>query len=522
MTNPDAINPTWEYTLRRRRRRLLVLLIAIALVAALGAWLFYRLRVNRPVDFADDRNHFLYGSIGSEEGHLPYRLWRVLPQVFPEHLPANRAGEGYARFGFIFEAGQPVPIGFSRRRARGLDLVGLNCAACHCGTVRETSDAAPQVVLGMPAHRLDVEEYFRFLFRCAEDERFNAEFLLAAIDRDGGLGPLERLVTKAAIPQAREGILGLRWRLRYLGAATDSGLRDESGRPVKYPDWGPGRVDTTNALKSLRLGYDMTQERWVSFNDLPSIWNQEPRRSMGLHWDGNNSSLDERNLSAAMGAGAFPSTLDLPRIERVARWSRALPPPDYPFPIDAPLAAAGKPIYDRYCKACHSFSGAEVGRVTPLAEIGTDPHRFHSASPPFITDANKLGSTELNAFLPRAYRLRRDEPWRFSHFHKTVGYANVPLDGVWARAPYLHNGSVPTMRDLLKPPGDRPSTFWKGSDVYHQRDMGFVSDEGGDNYFEFQTSLPGNDNGGHEYGTTLSTADQDALIEYLKTLGAAK
>ena len=56
-------------------------------------------------------------------------------------------------------------------------------------------------------------------------------------------------------------------------------------------------------------------------------------------------------------------------------------------------------------------------------------------------------------------------PWKFSHFRKTDGYANMPLDGVWLRAPYLHNGSVPTLRALLFPE-ERPAVFYRGYDVY--------------------------------------------------------
>jgi mono/diheme cytochrome c family protein len=521
MANIDVVGPAWKETLRGRRLCLLLLLLLILLVLIAAAYLYWRLNANVPVDYGDDREHFKYGSIGSEEGHFPYRIWKVLPTVFAEYLP-DRPGQGYERFGFIMEEGKDTPVGFSKRRAHGLELVGINCAACHTGTVRAAPDAARMLVLGMPSHRLDVLAYFRFLFHCADDERFNDDVLLAAIEKDGGLDFIDRQVEKAAIAQTREGVLRTRYRLRYLDAAENFGLRTPDGKPAKYPDWGPGRVDTTNALKSLRLGWDMRKEQWVSFNDLPSIWNQEPRKEMGLHWDGNNNSLDERNLSAAMGAGAYPTTLDIPRIQRVAAWCRALRPPDYPFAVDEAQAAKGKPIYDQHCKRCHSFSGAVVGQTTPIDEIKTDPHRFNSASPAFITDANKLGSTELNAFLPDPYKVPYDLPWRFSHFHKTVGYSNTPLDGVWARAPYLHNGSVPTMRDLLKPAAQRPAVFYKGSDVYDQINMGFFTDKGGDNYFEFDTRLPGNANGGHEYGVNLKDEEKDWLIEYLKQIGAAE
>jgi hypothetical protein len=112
---------------------------------------------------------------------------------------------------------------------------------------------------------------------------------------------------------------------------------------------------------------------------------------------------------------------------------------------------------------------------------------------------------------------------RFSHFRKTFGYANAPLDGLWLRAPYLHNGSVPTLRDLLDPSDKRPAKFYRGCDVYDQKKVGFVADvaeEKGRKYFPFHTAEPGNSNKGHEgksYGTELSEADKNALVEYLKT-----
>jgi len=112
---------------------------------------------------------------------------------------------------------------------------------------------------------------------------------------------------------------------------------------------------------------------------------------------------------------------------------------------------------------------------------------------------------------------------RFSHFRKTFGYANSPLDGIWLRAPYLHNGSVPSLRDLLEPSAQRPKAFYRGYDVYDQKKVGFVSDvenEKGRSYFRYDTEQPGNSNKGHEgkrYGTELSKAEKDALVEFLKT-----
>jgi len=91
------------------------------------------------------------------------------------------------------------------------------------------------------------------------------------------------------------------------------------------------------------------------------------------------------------------------------------------------------------------------------------------------------------------------------------------------RAPYLHNGSVPNLRDLLEPASKRPKVFYRGYDVYDPKNIGFladISEENGRSYFRFDTALPGNGNQGHEgraFGTELSATDKDALIEYLKT-----
>jgi len=113
--------------------------------------------------------------------------------------------------------------------------------------------------------------------------------------------------------------------------------------------------------------------------------------------------------------------------------------------------------------------------------------------------------------------------WQFHNFRKTTGYANMPLDGIWARAPYLHNGSVPTLRDLLKKPTDRPQVFYRGDDRYDPEKVGFRSDQpvsaDGRKLFKFDTQLSGNSNEGHRYGTELSDADKEALVEYMKTLG---
>jgi hypothetical protein len=104
-----------------------------------------------------------------------------------------------------------------------------------------------------------------------------------------------------------------------------------------------------------------------------------------------------------------------------------------------------------------------------------------------------------------------------------VGYNPPFLDGLWLRAPYLHNGSVPTLRDLLKPPAQRPQVFWRGYDLYDPVDV-WLRDAGADAErigTRYDTRERANGNQGHVFGTTLSPMQKDALLEYLKTLRSA-
>jgi mono/diheme cytochrome c family protein len=243
----------------------------------------------------------------------------------------------------------------------------------------------------------------------------------------------------------------------------------------------------------------------VGTADLPPLFNQRPRQGLWLHWDGNNDLVEERNKSAAIGAGATAESLDLASLDRVAQWTLDLPPP--PFPperIDRARAEQGRRIYETACAQCHAFGAERVGQVTPVAEVGTDPERVRSFTAELAVKMNTLGT---------------GTPWKFSHFRKTDGYANMPLDGVWLRAPYLHNGSVPTLRALLFPE-ERPAVFYRGYDVYDWTRVGFVVEgaEAEKAGARFDTSLRGNANTGHVYGRDLPAADREALIDFLKTL----
>lgn len=134
--------------------------------------------------FPDIVDHFKYGSVGTEErAGLPYWLWRVLPTVFEDKLP-KRPGLGYERLGFVLDQSRhPRPIGTTYKPGR-FARVGLNCATCHVGTLRETPSSPRQIMAGMPANQMDLQGYANFLTACAKDPRFNYATLMAAIRKE--------------------------------------------------------------------------------------------------------------------------------------------------------------------------------------------------------------------------------------------------------------------------------------------------------------------------------------------------
>jgi RoxA-like, cytochrome c-like len=480
-----------DYVERAESRKGIIALGVIVVLAVITLSFVLQIsRINRPVDYANDEMYFRYGSIGSDVEGVPYWIFRVMPEICPTDLSG-----GYASLGVIQEPGMLTPIGFSLRRVGPVDIVGPNCALCHTASVRATPASEPMILTTGPAHQLNLMGYFKFLFACGRSPNFTAGNVLSAIGKYTSLSWADRITYRFIIMPR------LRKALAEKGAKFDSIVADR-------PDWGPGRVDTFNPYKVLVFNLSMKDDHSIGTARFMSVWNQAEQEGIWHHWDGNNDSLDERNLSAAIGAGVTlnPPSFDFAGLERIKDWLLYHQPPRYPFPIDMALAATGKPIYQRLCASCHDPSGEHFGTAMPLARIGTDPERSLAFDKAMAARMNTIGA---------------GYPWAFHRFRSTGGYANHSLEGIWLRAPYLHNGSVPTLDDMLKPPEQRPVTFYAGDDVYDQVHVGFVSDvpaNGDRKFIEFDTREKGNSNAGHVYGAMLSDQDRRALLEYLKTL----
>ena len=510
--------PTPAERVLARNRWIRCGVVLLLLLAAV----YYLVFVNQYViSYKDDVDHFKYGSIGSETVNgFPILVFKALPVMFRDEIGPT----GYRRFGLLYETEQSeLPVGMSRRVVTGVERVWLNCAVCHVGTYRINLTDKPAYIYGAPSNNLRLFDLIKFFVRAGNDPRLNADNLIATINSPevgGDLNVFERLIYRYIVfPRVQAALQNLGRQVSFIS---------------RQADWGPGRVDTFNPYKAIQFNFPMdaahiTDSELNGSSDFPAIWEQRPRDGMHLHWDGNNTSVDERNLSAALGAGVTPVTVDIDAIHRIRNWIWDLPAPAFPetSAIDTSKVARGRQLFSEYCASCHGLKAADgkydydtnqyplLGQVVPLARIGTDPDRWESYTQDFSAAQNMLYA---------------GYPWRFTHFRKTGGYASQPLDGIWARSPYLHNGSVPTLRDLLEPSvcqpdhACRPAKWYRGDDILDTVKVGYRSDGYGydlKDLFLYDTAVPGNANRGHEgkaFGTELPAADKDAIVEYMKTL----
>lgn len=484
--------------MRRRLLRVLVGLLLVVAVLATGvaaaAWTWLR---PGPQNFDTDAERFAYGSVGGALG-IPYPIFMVLPRVFPD-LVARYATEGYGAdrpgfggwgaFGLAWEEGHRLPVGLSIDHAV-LDRVTVNCALCHTATWRRDAEHARHIVPGGPGHTLALDGLLRFLVATAQDRRFTAARLLPEIALHVPLNWAEAtLYAWVVIPVTR-------LSLRLAGGQ----LAWMHSRPA----WGPGRDDAFNLPKFI-----LTQSPWdnsTGNTDFPALFRMGERDGMLLHAAGEATGVYTVTATSALGVGGLPLPGFRARNDWLVAFLRDLPPPPFPEPTDPALTATGRDIFASACAACHGLGGARTGTAIPLPEIGTDPEHVLT-----WTDRDAARMNRLTGLLGM-----KDAPMQAAQ----GGYVARPLTGAWLLAPYLHNGSVPTLHDLLLPPAQRPPVFWRGYDVLDTARIGFVATgpEAEAAGYRFDTGLRGNGNGGHLYGTELDEGARRALLEYLKTL----
>lgn len=205
-----------------------------------------------------------------------------------------------------------------------------------------------------------------------------------------------------------------------------------------------------------------------------------------------------------------------PNFVHIKAYIESLQPPKYPFEIDRKLAAQGEQYFVESCAKCHGTYGADgkfPNKSIAMNEIKTDRRRFESISREDKETANK-------SWLQYDGKIPVDL--------ESQGYLAQPLRGIWATAPYLHNGSIPTLYHLFNP-SKRPTVWKRDENGYDQKRVGVMLTEEREKVPDglnsrqqreyYDGNRPGASIAGHLFpDELLNTEEKVAVIEYLKTL----
>lgn len=433
------------------------------------------------------------------------------------------------RFGFLFPdaveglpdgvtlnlAGKPLgmthgtiaPVGGAR-----VEVANLGCAACHAG-VAYAPDGTPQparAVLGMANTSLDLEGYTQAIFTA----------LRARVDDPALLAMADRLFPDMGWQERAS----LRWIVLPLAKSRLAGLAG-SPHALPFPNGLPGATNGVAALKlqtgTQLLGGGAADRGFVSIPDL-ALRHRRSRLLADGAYAAPSGRADARELAAitsfftvpSMGVRAEQAQRHIPQTEAIFAWLANYRPQAFPGPRDMAAAARGAAVYTQACAACHgSFDwNAGAPRLTAfpdwVGDVGTDPLRAQALDDGLV---QAIRSSAYGA----AILVRRGE-----------GYAAPPLAGLWASAPFLHNGSVPSLAALLDP-SLRPARFMVGGHALDWQTAGLRLTAGGRypaGYRPFSTpqwvdtAAPGLSNRGHIFGSDLSAQERAALIAFLKLL----
>lgn len=477
--------------------------------------------------------------------------------------------EDMARFRFLPQRKTPnnpdaLPVGFARHE----DEVGLTCAACHTAQInyRGTAmrvDGAPALIdmIGF------VREVDAAIKATLADEKKLARF--AAKAKGGGDDASRLAAAKASLNDT------LSWFESYLTANRSSTVEgfsrmDAIGRimnqVIRFTS-DPKNSLEPNAPTNFPILWDAPRHdyvQWTGFS--PNAGAGAVGRNAG-EVVGTFGQVQVKHYETKEEAKkGYPSTVQGMELVRMEESLRKLESPLWPEkilpPIDRALASRGETLYQAQCQSCHALiDRADPNRrvtamVTGIDVVGTDAQAAKNlvsaraptgvlqgaintktgekygaeASPltllvDLVSGVLSAQPAAAAAAVANAKAHGIEETKKQGNYRKAtstdpnadlMSYKARPLNGIWATAPYLHNGSVPTLYDLLLPPASRPKKFTLGRREYDPRKVGYVSD--GDVPFVVDTSVTGNGNGGHEYGVALPDADRWALVEYLKTL----
>ena len=538
---------------------------------------------------ADQREWFYHTAQGT--ALLPYKWFLALEQpklkVFGK-VPKFSDPTYLARFGFLLDAPSPqnpdgLPVGFakhsvidpSNKNAEPTEVVGLSCAACHTGQI-EYQGKGIRIDGGSASVDLasfQTELGFAVAFTDKIPFRFD-RFARAVLGDDASSDAKAKLRQEFQV---------------FLNAGLAEKNLSDAGK-LYASAGGFGRTDALGRIGNYVFGTELDNANLRAANapaNVPPLW-----YTGWFAWVQYNASIQQpmvRNIGEALGVRARvnltqPSLLYRSTVHVKNLWEMenllagptaftGLKSPAWPAgvfgQIDQAKAQKGAELYKKHCQHCHlpPLDSSEIqqpqyweeglaGRrflklnVIPLEEIGTDPKEASDwAQRTAVTGALGLGTVTaaegLRAVTTKIRDINYDElglspeqrmewsGYREDGVSAPLAYRARPLGGLWATPPFLHNGSVPSLYQMLIPADQRDKSFYVGSREFDPKNVGYAREQF-DGGFEFKTDQPpndphpGNSNAGHEFrnaplgkgviGPELTDEERWAIIEYLKTL----
>jgi mono/diheme cytochrome c family protein len=488
---------------------------------------------------------------------------RLIPYPWLQHLEQAGNQERFvsdknmSALGFLTQAptaNNPdgFPVGVTRDTdGKGRMWAGLGCAACHTGEVdyRGTHmriDGGQALIDFNGFEAALIESLSATVSDSGKFDRFAKALGASGGDRQTLQNEIIALTEK----------LDARHRMNQ----------------VQVP-YGYGRLDAFgqifNAVAVDFLGIPQNRRAPDAPVSFPVLWDA-PHLDL-VQWNGSAPNAGPgpllQNITTAMavygsmdisghdGKAGYPSSVDFDHLGQIQAFFYQLKAPQWPAkilgPLDGQRVARGASLYAQQCSGCHQLSNRDDPKrqlkatLTPLPEVGTDPtmaQNFLDAKSDTGAFAGrkegvligaKFGKqaqtsdlivhAAVGAALRHPMQTMRDAVIGYNKVIKAAisthpdYYKARPLSGIWASAPYLHNGSVPSLAELLKPPGERVASFYVGSRELDPATVGLVTTQG-ERSSLFDTKLPGNSNAGHTFGTTLSAQEKLDLLEYLKSL----
>jgi mono/diheme cytochrome c family protein len=260
-------------------------------------------------------------------------------------------------------------------------------------------------------------------------------------------------------------------------------------------------------------------------SDPPAWWllKKKKTRDWTGSIDARSTRVDMVNLLTPLNSAEVIKH-QAPAFADISAFLLTIAAPRYPFPVDAGRTARGKRLFVHNCAKCHGTygpGGSYPNKIVPLGVLGTDR-----------TLAEAVARPELVVYFNRSWFAKEVGPdGKPYQIEQHLGYQAPPLDGIWATAPYLHNGSVPTVYHVLNSKA-RPRIYTRSYRTaqadYDPVQLGWkitVLDRASEATAPaierrkvYDTTLPGRGNGGHLFGDKLTEEERMAVIEYLKTL----